>query len=368
MAISKTQLYFIVIPLIVAVTSVGLGFAIGIIPYNGKKCNDLWRVSDPFSPERDYAATIDMGDKEQFVILNLADIQLHTMDTKHIKQSFEMLTELINTTHPDLITLTGDQVSGGYVKGALKKICKFIDSFGIPWAPVLGNHDGQGNVTRNGNGDIYLSGKYKNVIFRKNDPSLGMGNYIINITKNGQSVHNVFMIDSHDSREYENGKDYDYIWYSQIAWYEWAVQGIAAANGGNVVPSSCYFHIPLVEYRDAYEGYKQGIYTGGGVNREPICCADHENKTSAYNSGLFAKIKELNSTNLVLVGHDHVNCSWVDYQGVKLAYGMKSGYGSYWNADLVGGTTVSVGLDGSTSLDYYKYVNGAIVKDNDIKE
>ena len=271
-----------------------------------------------------------------------------------------MLDKPIKATKPDLITLTGDQVSGVYVRYTLKKICKFLDGYGIPWAPVLGNHDGQWNVTRNGNGDIYLSGKYKNVVFRKNDPDLGVGNYIINITKDNKSVHTVFMIDSHDSRTYDSGEDYDYIWQSQIDWYDWAVKGIAETNGGDVVPSSCFFHIPLVEYIDAYNGYEEGIYEGGNVNNEEVCCSEHNNKENPYNSGFFSKLQELGSTKLVMVGHDHTNCSWVNYKGITLAYGLKSGYGSYYNDNVIGGTVVKINKNGSTSLDYYHYINGEI--------
>ena len=367
MKLQKKTMYWLIPLLIVLVLGAGVGgyFGFNLIPYKGTKTNEIWRPDSKFNASKDYAKTIDMGQKDEFVILNLADIQIEDIKPAMHKPTFEMLDKLIKTTKPDLITLTGDQVSGAYVRYTLKKICKFIDGYGIPWAPVLGNHDGQWNVTRNGNGDIYLSGNYKNVVFRKNDPALGVGNYIINITKDNKPVHSVFMIDSHDEREYETGSDYDYIWYSQIAWYEWAVNGIAELNGGEVVPSSCFFHIALPEYVDAYKGYQDGIYQGGNVNREGVCCADHHNKTP-YNSGFYAKIKELGSTNLGRFGHDHVNCSWVDYNGVTLAYGLKSGYGSYFDKDLIGGTTVTVKKDGSTSLNYYRYVDGEIKLDNNI--
>lgn len=354
----------IVIPLVVAMLGVGMYFGFDFITYKGKPTSDRWSLSDTFDPDKDYEKTIDMGSKDEIVILNLADIQIEDMKPAMHKPTFEMLDKLIKKVNPDLITLTGDQVSGPYVKHTLKKICKFIDGYGIPWAPVIGNHDGEWNVSRNGNGDIYLSG-YKNVVFRKNDPALGVGNYIINVAKDGKSVHTVFMIDSHNEREYDHGTDYDYIWPSQIEWYEWAVKGIAEQNGGKIVPSSCFFHIAFPEYIDAYKGYEEGIYHGGNVNREGICCADHKAETP-YNSGFYDKLKELGSTKLTVVGHDHANCSWVDYNGIVLAYGIKSGYGSYYDKDLVGGTTITVKKDGSTKLDYYRYLDGEIRLDNNI--
>ena len=207
----KMPSFVTVIVVIVVVMAVGVGmfFGFSFIPYKGVKPDETLNVKNAFNAEKDYAATLDMGEKDEFVILNLADIQIEDLKLHKHKPTFKMLDKLIKATKPDLITLTGDQVSGVYVRYTLKKICKFLDGYGIPWAPVLGNHDGQWNVTRNGNGDIYLSGKYKNVVFRKNDPDLGVGNYIINITKDNKSVHTVFMIDSHDSRTYDSGEDYD---------------------------------------------------------------------------------------------------------------------------------------------------------------
>ncbi len=364
----KTKMWLIPV-LIIAILGVGVGagFGFAIIPYKGTKSNEIWRSNVQFK-ESDYEKTLDMGDKDEFVILNLADIQIEDLKPHMHKPTFEMLTKLIEKTNPDLITLTGDQVSGPYVRSTLKKICKFIDGFDIPWAPVLGNHDGEWNLTRNGNGDFYQNGGYKNVIFRKNDPALGVGNYIINVAKNGQSVHTLFMIDSHNEREYDSGTDYDYIWYSQIAWYEWAINGIKDLNGGNVIPSSCFFHIALPEYVTAYEGYEEGIYEGGNVNRETICCVEHKNKENPYNSGFYQKMQDLGSTKLVMVGHDHANCSWVNYNGIVLSYGLKSGYGSYYDNDLIGGTTVTIKKDGTTSLNYYRYLDGEIKLDNNITE
>ena len=369
MKLTKKTMLWLIPVLIVAVLGVAVGatFGFAFIPYKGKPTDETWRPTENFDAAKDYAKTLDMGDKDQFVILNLADIQIEDLKPGKHKATFEMLDKLIKKTNPDLITLTGDQVSGPYVRRTLKKICKFLDGYGIPWAPVLGNHDGQWNLTRNGNGDVYLSGDYKNVVFRKNDPVLGVGNYIINVSKNGKPVHTVFMIDSHDTRIYDTGKDYDYIWYSQIAWYEWAVKGIAQTNGGAIVPSSCFFHIPLVEYVDAYEGFKNGVYPGGNINKEGICCTECDNKGKSYNSGFYAKLQELGSTKLVMVGHDHKNCSWVDYNGIILSYGLKSGYGSYYTDELIGGATVTVDKNGATALNYYRYVNGEIVLDNNIR-
>ena len=47
------------------------------------------------------------------------------------------------------------------------------------------------------------------------------------------------------------------------------------------------------------------------------------------NTGLFAALKEQPSVEWVTCGHDHDNDYWGRYQGVNLAFGRKTGFGSY---------------------------------------
>ncbi len=82
-----------------------------------------------------------------------------------------------------------------------------------------------------------------------------------------------------------------------------------------------------------------------------MCCAP-------YNPGMFTKIKELGATTHTFVGHDHVNAYSVDYQGVRLTYGLKSSRQFYYSEELVGGTLITLkGDTGNVSVDIeYKYV------------
>ena len=99
-----------------------------------------WSVTDEFTA--DYCAEIEKNPDEDFVILNLADVQLKddlVYETPGEKTA-EMIDRLIRETNPDLITLTGDNAWGTI---AYIKLIHQLDSYGIPWAPVMGNHDGQ---------------------------------------------------------------------------------------------------------------------------------------------------------------------------------------------------------------------------------
>lgn len=74
---------------------------------------------------------------------------------------------------------------------------------------------------------------------------------------------------------------------------------------------------------------------GFGEKRETVCCP-------SVNSGFFQVIKDLDSTKNVIVGHDHINCYSVLYEGVRLTYGLKTGDRCYANDDLNGGTLLTI--------------------------
>ena len=102
---------------------------------------------EDWSPEQayteDYAVVLEKDPDEDFVVLNFADVQLEDLEYFEGPGAYseEMIKKLIDEQDPDLITLSGDNAWGtiSYIK-----LVEYIDSFGIPWAPVMGNHDGQG--------------------------------------------------------------------------------------------------------------------------------------------------------------------------------------------------------------------------------
>ena len=87
-----------------------------------------------------------------------------------------------------------------------------------------------------------------------------------------------------------------------------------------------FFHIPLQQYRDAYELYEQGsdeVKYFFGENGETminkVCCSD-------YPSKLFDTALELGSTKAMFCGHDHYNNMSLEYKGIRLTYGMSIDY------------------------------------------
>ena len=320
-----------------------------------------WSAEAKFS-ETDYIE-IEKNPNEDFVILNLTDIQLgeENIFAKDGTYSFELITKLVNDLQPDLITLSGDN-AWGYI--SYIETIEFLESFGIPWAPVMGNHDGQGTGTEFW--AAYKLSNAENCLFQFGPKDMGYGNYIINITENDKIVHTLFMMDTHGNAEFEvDGKiveGYDHLWDNQQEWYKWAVNGIKELNGGNVVESTVIFHIPVREYEDAWnqvsinkteenphgEGDTKNKLFLFGKQTEGCC-------PSPVNNGFFALCKELGSTKNILVGHDHVNDFSVMYDGIRLSYSLKSGFGSYWTDQMIGGTTLSINSKGKVNIEHNYY-------------
>lgn len=319
-----------------------------------------WSETDTFGKD-DY---IELPKKqgEDFVVLNFADVQLYD-DEQYDKKGIyteELIRKLVAENDPDLITLTGDNAWGTM---AYIELINLIDSFGIPWAPVMGNHDGQRCISEFW--VAYLLDEAENCLFRFGPKGMGYGNYIINVVENEKIIHTFFMMDTHCDREYEleDGTvvgSYDHIWENQMAWYKWAVNGIKSI-AGYTVPSTVMMHIPVVEYLTGWEAYafdqevpakdyygaldRKWAPLGYGSRYEFGGFAYHQSadgNITLFNNGFFELCKSLGSTKDIVVGHDHVNDYSVYYEGIRLTYALKTGFGSYWQSDLIGGTTLHV--------------------------
>lgn len=312
---------------------------------------------EKWSPEsvytQDYAQTLDKDPNRDFVILNVTDLQLYTGEIHNeVGASVsETVDRLVEQVKPDLITVTGDNAWGKY---EYIQTAKMLDSYGIPWAPVMGNHDGEHTFSEFWCAMVMAN--CRNCLFRFGPEDMGYGNYILNIRENGDVIHSLFMMDTHSNRPFEDpskeGLDYDHLWENQMQWYAWGVKGIAE-KAGHPVQSTVMFHIPLVEYKDAWESVSDGnnailpeyADTAFGVKYEGIC-------SSTWNNGFFDLCKSLGSTKDMICGHDHVNSFSVPYEGIRLTYGLKTGKGCYYDETLNGGTVLRIHSDGQTEVEH----------------
>ncbi len=326
------------------------------IPVKGEVSTDHWHSKMEYT--KDYAFSVEKQPGKDFEILTFSDTQLS--DTADffglIGNPYETMEKLVEEKKPDLIIVMGDVTWMMLTKVSVKQFVKFMDGFGIPWAPIMGNHEDekeQGypcSVDKNWVADEFL--KSEHCLFKKGPNNIGgVGNYVINVTENGKTVETLVLMDSHAGRAYpELGGEikYDYIYDSQMDWYKWIIEGEKKLNGGKAPESMLFIHIPLCEYDDAYNMWEQSGFDpaiGFGEKNESVC-------PGYQNSGMFDLIKELGSTKYVFAAHDHANNFSVQYEGVQLTYTMKTGDRCSGKEELNGGTRIYIGDKVEIAHDY----------------
>ncbi|MBQ7654763.1 MAG: metallophosphoesterase [Clostridia bacterium] len=308
-------------------------------------CFYKWDEQSVYSSE-EYALEMEKDPDRDFVVLNIADVQLFSINAVLLsgKISEKMIDRLVEDVKPDLITLSGDNAWGAT---AYLKLIEKVDSYGIPWAPVMGNHDGDFLVSEFW--CAYKMYEAENCIFEFGPENMGYGNYIINITENGKTVHTVFLMDTHASTDLKYGEG---LTERQLQWYKWAVKGIEKENG-KIVESSVIMHIPTKEFEYAWES----VHDENGNLIEPYASAQFCHCLESVscpdrNVGFFDLCKELESTKNIIVGHDHVNCFSIEYEGITLTYSLKLGLGGYCNTKLNGGTILKIDSNGNMKTEF----------------
>ena len=272
--------------------------------------------------------------KEDYRILQLNDIHIGDKDNRQLHYKFMDLT--IKEANPNMIVLDGDIFTFASRNTAIE-LFNFIDSYGVPWTATFGNHDEQCYFSVDWLTG-YLNDFGSNCLFKdiQDDDVTGNANFVINLMKGTDVFESIIIM---DSNRYYFGDyfGYDYIKENQIKWYEEAVT-YNNQKAGKSIQSLMFFHIPLPEFTNAWDAYQAGSADAKyiiGEKREKVCSPD-------FNSGMFAKVKELGSTTGIFCAHDHINNFAIEYQGVVLSYGVNSTDRIYYDENLMGGQVVTL--------------------------
>ena len=146
----------------------------------------------------------------------------------------------------------------------------------------------------------------------------------------------------------------DGIYPDQMDWINRTGAAIRAQYGN--VPALMFMHIPIVEvrtsaqakYPDTYAAYPfyPNLPGDEGVSYESMGCID--------TGGAFWKTAKANGVTGMFFAHQHVVCTSIVYDGIRLAFGMKSSTYDYHHPDWLGSMSVTLGAsDGALSVAYH---------------
>ena len=309
--------------------------------FNAEEKHFTGNPDDKYAPMTDFVIEAPKG--RDLVVLQLSDPQIidsgqirsydrlnpiekaYWATDKAEERCYGYLREIIENTKPDFIIIAGDLVYGEFDDSgnSLKTFVKFMDGYGIPWAPIFGNHD---NETVLGTAWQCLqleSAKYS--LFKRGTVS-GNGNYTVGITENGRLKRVFVMLDTHGCRS-EMG-----LYDDQIEWY--------TENIGKIkkefpeVKLSFVMHVQPMIFKDAFKKYG---FTDTDTAENPINIDALKNKAETdfgyigadlknpWDSDyrIWKGIKEL-GTDSVFVSHQHSNSGSVMFDGVRFQFGQKS--------------------------------------------
>ncbi len=271
------------------------------------------------------SVTIKKNGDGDFKVLMFTDTHLNGKKEDNTTVSY--IVKNITEQKPDLVIFGGDNVSSGFNKKRNVELAELMETLGVYWAAVLGNHEGDGilAVSREENVEIFSS--YDHCLMREGKEGIdGNGNYAINILNSDGTLKEVFFLMDSGSymteetkKEYgvtEDGEVYDGVKTSQVEWYKEKHDAIEAEYGK--FKSVTVVHIPPYQ---AEKEYTEGDFLYG-EKREGVC-------ESGFDSGLIDAMIEKGSAQAVYFGHDHVNNFGVMHEDIILSYIQPSGYGVY---------------------------------------
>ncbi|GFF22887.1 phosphatase DCR2 [Aspergillus lentulus] len=301
-------------------------------------------------PPKTKKPTPRINENGKFKIMQLADLHLSTglgvcRDPVPVEpvpghkceadpRTLEFVGRLLDEEKPDFVVLSGDQVNGETsrdAQSALFKSVKLLVDRKIPYAAIFGNHDDEGNLSREQLMTILEDLPYSLSTAGPEDVD-GVGNYIVEVLGRGTTAHSaltLYLLDSHsyspDERQF---RGYDWIKPSQIRWFKNTAQSLKTKHHeySHMHMNMAFIHIPLPEYRDSSNYYR------GNWSEAPTA--------PGFNSG-FKDALEEEGILFVSCGHDHVNdyCMlnkdrdekpslWMCYGG-GAGFGGYGGYGGY---------------------------------------
>ncbi len=253
----------------------------------------------------------------------------------------------LEETKPQLVVIMGDIISAPTVEEYRECFLHYTEAIrerNIPLAYVNGNHDHDREEQVKVDEMLAVFREYEHTVAFDATPEIPRSiNYFVNIlsSKDDTPKYNLWFMDSNNRCDDPNISYYDWVHDDQIEWYEKKAEEMKEKNGGKILPSLLFQHIPVPEvyeflrpaklwelpsavpghkkWSDTYYVLKDGIkgYLGEGP------C------TPCFNNGQFASWKKTGDIAGAFFGHDHMNDFEGYVDGIYLAQNKLSGFFAY---------------------------------------
>lgn len=299
-------------------------------------CGEVKKASEHLE---DYVYTMKYHD--DFNILQLTDIHWNyntstTASRRYLDKVFEEVASHVEATQGndakiDLVELTGDQfmlANAYHVDSFVSYFEEQARKYDFKYAIIWGNHDHHGIYNPN-----WLSDSFKNaassIYFDENDDLYGRSNFVINLTEDGHDdtavkwqIANLDSGASFSETAVSPFRDYDYIRKEQTDW--WIAEHDRA---GADVPAIAYYHIPQDENQRAWIEVSENNanYKNKFFRLESFADNGNEKYASDF-------LDEASKHNLkgAFMGHAHNNDWTVEYMGMTIGLGVKTGPELYY--------------------------------------
>lgn len=289
------------------------------------------------------------GADGKFKIMQLNDTQdMILKDVAEVK----LIEAAIAQEAPDLLVFNGDQLTDFFpgatedgLKKCLSNLFDIIDGMDIPFLVTFGNHDHDYEDFFTIEEQMAFYKQYENCIVPDNGCDPGTYNVPIMSSNGDKIAFNVYMMDTNNKRaDSDLLTGYEGVRPNQVEWYKQTSDALKAANGGKVVPSLLFQHIPVKEtYQfleevpfseagddavfsiDEFKWFKLNDKVIDGALGEVPCSEPLESHTGQYQAWL-----EKGDIVGAWFGHDHVNSFYgVTDDGIKMGYNGGTGFSSY---------------------------------------
>ena len=260
-----------------------------------------------------------------------------------------MVEAILDSEQPDLVVIAGDSISDTYftasaddIDATIKALMKPIADRNIPYLFTFGNHDHDAADALDLEGQIASYKSYASCIIPDDGCDPGTYNVpVLNSDGTGYAF-NVYMMDTGNKNEEVGG--YRGVTPEQVEWYKAKSDELKAANGGEVVPSMVFQHIPVKEiYQfmeetddiqnayfsiDDYKWYR--LKEDRLVGENNYCFEAPCSEKQTVTTGQYEAWLEKGDIIGAFFGHDHINnFVGITEEGIKMGYNAGSGFATY---------------------------------------